>query len=302
MENRLVRRYVREYKGFHITALGSEINPDPQLYSECIEVHFGDIDTANLPTGLNVPSCIYSDRYDVKEFTSLNKAIEMAKEWIDSLQRCRKCGCTQYDCRQCIEKTGSPCTWAEKDLCSACVEEPEIPVVDTRASQSEAVEAVEAPEEQTHETALAPAFVGAPTNFFTQLAASGKKDFTLRVVHVKDRLTVGVFPGPGKKGVVPANFTMDPAELDEQFFTSIISKLEEQMKPLPANEKEDDDSEQEEKPNPKPKKKPAPKKKAPAKPKARPVKEKKKAPVKPDKKTKPAKPKKELARVATLFD
>lgn len=299
MENRLVRSYLREYKGFHITALRSEVNPDSQLYSEYVEVHTGEIDQANLPSEISVPSRIYSDRYDVKEFTSLNKAIEKAKQWIDSLQRCRKCGCTQFDCRQCIEKTGSPCTWVEKNLCSACVEEPPIPVVDTRASQSEVTEV---PEEQTLEAAPAPAFVGVPTNFFTQLAASGKKDFTLRVVHVKDRLTVGVFPGPGKKGVVPANFTMDPAELDEQFFTGIISKLEEQMKPLPVNEKEDDDSEQAEKTHPKPKKKPAPKKKVAAKPKAGPAKEKKKAPVKPDKKTKPARPKKELARVATLFD
>lgn len=35
-------------------------------------------------------------------------------------QRCRVCGCTQFDCSQCIEKTGSPCSWVEDDLCSAC--------------------------------------------------------------------------------------------------------------------------------------------------------------------------------------
>jgi hypothetical protein len=35
---------------------------------------------------------------------------------------CRICGCTDDDCRQCIEKTGSPCHWVEEDLCSACVE------------------------------------------------------------------------------------------------------------------------------------------------------------------------------------
>lgn len=35
--------------------------------------------------------------------------------------RCRKCGCTQQDCRQCIKRTGSPCCWVEADLCSACV-------------------------------------------------------------------------------------------------------------------------------------------------------------------------------------
>jgi hypothetical protein len=34
---------------------------------------------------------------------------------------CRVCGCTEDDCRECIELTGGPCSWAEKDLCSACV-------------------------------------------------------------------------------------------------------------------------------------------------------------------------------------
>lgn len=36
---------------------------------------------------------------------------------------CRKCGCTDDDCRQCIEKTGEPCSWVEPDLCSACAED-----------------------------------------------------------------------------------------------------------------------------------------------------------------------------------
>lgn len=35
--------------------------------------------------------------------------------------KCRKCGCTDDDCRQCIKKTGRACTWVEPNLCSACV-------------------------------------------------------------------------------------------------------------------------------------------------------------------------------------
>ena len=35
-------------------------------------------------------------------------------------QKCRICGCTDGDCRQCMEKTGTPCHWVEDDLCSAC--------------------------------------------------------------------------------------------------------------------------------------------------------------------------------------
>jgi hypothetical protein len=34
---------------------------------------------------------------------------------------CRVCGCTENDCRQCVEKTGKPCCWVAEDLCSACV-------------------------------------------------------------------------------------------------------------------------------------------------------------------------------------
>ena len=35
---------------------------------------------------------------------------------------CRICGCTDLDCSQCIERTGSPCFWANgsRTLCSAC--------------------------------------------------------------------------------------------------------------------------------------------------------------------------------------
>lgn len=36
---------------------------------------------------------------------------------------CRKCGCTDDDCHQCIEKTGHPCHWVAPDLCSACQNE-----------------------------------------------------------------------------------------------------------------------------------------------------------------------------------
>lgn len=34
---------------------------------------------------------------------------------------CLSCGCTEYDCRQCIEKTGLPCHWVAINKCSACV-------------------------------------------------------------------------------------------------------------------------------------------------------------------------------------
>lgn len=43
---------------------------------------------------------------------------------VEVLTKCRVCGCTEADCRQCIAKTGQPCTWVGVDLCSACIESP----------------------------------------------------------------------------------------------------------------------------------------------------------------------------------
>lgn len=36
---------------------------------------------------------------------------------------CRVCGCTEQDCRGCVERTGDPCEWTspKKDLCTACL-------------------------------------------------------------------------------------------------------------------------------------------------------------------------------------
>lgn len=34
--------------------------------------------------------------------------------------KCKVCGCTDDDCRQCIESQGFPCSWVEDDLCSRC--------------------------------------------------------------------------------------------------------------------------------------------------------------------------------------
>jgi hypothetical protein len=57
------------------------------------------------------------------------KQVELMEEPEEALEEseaaevgtCRICGCTDADCRQCVEKTGEPCHWVEEDLCSACV-------------------------------------------------------------------------------------------------------------------------------------------------------------------------------------
>ncbi|WP_170565605.1 hypothetical protein [Ruegeria atlantica] len=41
--------------------------------------------------------------------------------WPDPETRtCRECGCTDDNCRICIERTGESCFWVGDDLCSAC--------------------------------------------------------------------------------------------------------------------------------------------------------------------------------------
>jgi len=34
--------------------------------------------------------------------------------------KCAVCGCTDHDCRGCVERTGQPCWWFGPNLCSAC--------------------------------------------------------------------------------------------------------------------------------------------------------------------------------------
>lgn len=36
--------------------------------------------------------------------------------------KCIICGCTENDCRKCIELTGMPCWWHSEEVCSACAE------------------------------------------------------------------------------------------------------------------------------------------------------------------------------------
>lgn len=35
-------------------------------------------------------------------------------------QQCIICGCTDDDCRQCVEAQGYPCQWIDENLCSRC--------------------------------------------------------------------------------------------------------------------------------------------------------------------------------------
>ncbi|ATC35572.1 hypothetical protein [Elizabethkingia anophelis] len=45
-------------------------------------------------------------------------------------RQCRECGCSDYDCSQCIEKTNQACYWVEEDLCSVCIDNIDIKSID----------------------------------------------------------------------------------------------------------------------------------------------------------------------------
>ena len=87
--------------------LNLEISPE-QFLSNCSEIEL-------METQLLLQSKKYQDK--------INDSEAIAIEDLTKIRSCRVCGCTDKDCTQCIEKTGSPCYWVAKDLCSACMNE-----------------------------------------------------------------------------------------------------------------------------------------------------------------------------------
>ena len=52
----------------------------------------------------------------------IRKAWDIFSAELHEGQICRVCGCTDFNCSQCIDATGKPCHWVEPDLCSRCAE------------------------------------------------------------------------------------------------------------------------------------------------------------------------------------
>lgn len=67
---------------------------------------------------------VYQNRMQEEEEEDLPLAGPIPRELLESFNKesCHQCGCTDYDCSQCIEKTGEPCYWVAENLCSACAE------------------------------------------------------------------------------------------------------------------------------------------------------------------------------------
>lgn len=57
--------------------------------------------------------------------TWVARAIQHEIEQHAGVRRCRRCGCTDEDCRQCIAAQGYPCSWVEHEpnLCTRCAME-----------------------------------------------------------------------------------------------------------------------------------------------------------------------------------
>jgi len=70
----------------------------------------------------------YTSLADALDGLVSEKAEAMRIAMHGTVRNCRVCGCTDEDCRQCVEKTGMPCFWVEDDLCSACSTKADPPV------------------------------------------------------------------------------------------------------------------------------------------------------------------------------
>lgn len=249
-------KFLRDYKGFRFYDAG--------VYGETGQ---SMIEIFVLVKEVEQPESVYIVYYENKAQGDLNKGIERAKEWVNAVPTCRVCKCTEFNCTQCIEKTGSACHWVEKDLCSACAPGKDIKVVDKR--QTETIN-------------------NNDMNFFQQLAhaGAGKVDLTIRIMQKNDKLTMEVMPGSTKSvGIKPMIFTGTPAELDEEFFKTIspavsevagiISNIEEVKKEASQKKSEKDNAAAAKKEDKKVDKKHAAKKKAEVK---KPVKKKSEKP------------------------
>jgi len=145
---------------------------------------------------------VHTIYFEINNAASINQNIEAAKQWVNALKRCRVCQCTEHNCRQCIEKTGEPCTWIEDDLCSACVEIKEPTTSVTSTDQPEVL-----------------------TNFFQQLSAAGYKDCTIRVYDKNGKLTINFIPGAVSIGFPPILLTDSPEQIDKDFFNGFAEKI-----------------------------------------------------------------------------
>lgn len=122
---------------------------------------------------------------------------------------CRICGCTDNDCRQCIERTGMPCHWIEPDLCSACRDAGNQAIINYVTNQNQ---------------------IHMKTEFFTQLAqVLDGCPCTFAITPKDGKLTVSFVPrdiNDTKSNLKPLNMVGEPSEFDEGFLKAIHEAID----------------------------------------------------------------------------
>lgn len=138
-----------------------------------------------------------------------------------SIRTCRTCGCTEDDCRQCIEKTGSPCHWIEQDLCSACLPETEDLLDDLEKLNDEIAQGT-----KELRKLLSPEN-NSDMNFFQNMYEQlDGIDISMTLKRKNGRLTICVLPQTASV-LKPAVITGTPEELDTEFFNAVAAPLQE---------------------------------------------------------------------------
>lgn len=89
--------------------------------SEKIRVHFYDERWKECRETFDGMEC----RIILHEIDHLEGVCRVGEEWRmrnNLMPACQVCGCTDDDCRACIQATGSPCYWVKPGLCSRCAD------------------------------------------------------------------------------------------------------------------------------------------------------------------------------------
>ena len=152
----------------------------------------------------------------------LVQMLEVDNESENDVRKCRVCGCTDHDCRQCIKKTGQPCHWVEYDLCSACYLPPTEEILDSLIENEKSIQ-----NNLKELKNLLSTSKNNDMNFFEQLVSAGNVDMSIRIMQKGDRLTLNVMPGSGQSVTKPIIITGTPQELDEKFFENIYPEIRE---------------------------------------------------------------------------
>ncbi len=82
-----------------------------KVFFQCLPVGSSPRIRCDVPT-------LAGGRRSAKEMQRLLDGYAHLRGW---LRACRLCGCTDDDCRGCIERTGQPCSWELSGVCSACL-------------------------------------------------------------------------------------------------------------------------------------------------------------------------------------